>query len=94
MLYAIAFGALGAYCLWLGWRRLRAVDPRRAPLSLPERAALALVRLTRDEAQAAQWRREILHPARLRRFAVFYLLAGLAATVACVVQALAWLEER
>jgi hypothetical protein len=94
LVFAVVFLTIGAYCLWLGWQRLRATHPRRAPLSLPEQAALALVRLVQDEAGVAKWRREILHPARLRRFAAFYLLAGIVATVAGVVQALAWLDAR
>lgn len=94
MLLALVFLAVGLYCLWLGWARLRAPNPRRAPLSLPERAALRLVRWTRDEASALKWQREQLQPARARRMGALYLLAGMAATLAGVLQALAWIEAR
>lgn len=94
LLLAAVFLIVGGYCLWLGWERLRAADPRRAPLSLPEQAALALARLVQDEAAVQKWRRAILHPARLRRLAAFYLLAGLVAAVAGLLQALTWLDSR
>jgi hypothetical protein len=94
MLLPLGFILVGAYCLWLGWGRLRAADPRRAPLALPEQAALALARLVQDDVQVTRWRREFLHPARQRRFAAFYLLAGSVASAAGVLQALAWLDAR
>ncbi len=94
MLLALVFLAVGGYCLDARTARLRAPNPRRAPLSLPERAALRLVRWTRDEASALKWQREQLHPARARRMAALYLLAGTVATIAGVLQALAWIEAR
>ncbi len=90
--FAFAFLLLGVYALWLGWQRLRERDPRRVVLAPTESAALWLARVFQGEQQAAAWRRVFLHPGRLRRFGVFYLIAGGVMTAAGLVQAAVWLR--
>jgi hypothetical protein len=67
---------LGIYALWIGWLRLRDPSAGLLLLTVPEMAALVLVRAFRGAKQAIEKRRELLHPSRLRRTGYIYLSTG------------------
>ncbi len=91
---AILFLILGTHALWLGWRRWHARDPRLVVLSPSENAALWLARVFQGDEQAQARRRAYLRPARLRQFAVLYLVTGGVLLTAALVQAAASLAQR